>query len=127
MLRRSESGKVSELKIDKDCFVDRWWMENHTELIVCECQKRKITVESIKKCNSKRKGYHLYIKIKPAIDSNLANFLQWLFGDDARRVGFNRARIESGLLEWNKLFEIPCRRLRTIYRGDGENNHGKSG
>ena len=123
MLKKAGSGKVSELKIDKDCFVDQEWMDYHIKLIVCECKKHGIIVKSIKKCNSKHKGYHLYIKIKPAIDANFANSLQWLFGDDARRVGFNRARIESGLLEWNKLFEIPCRRLRTIYRGDRDVSH----
>lgn len=42
--------------------------------------------ESIKECNSKSKGYHLYIKIKPAINPTLANFLQWLFGDDSKRA-----------------------------------------
>jgi hypothetical protein len=82
-------------------------------------------VESIKKCISKSKGYHLCIKINPPIDSNFANFLQWLFGDDCRRVDFNRARIESGLLEWNKLFEEPYRRIKTIYRADGDESHGK--
>jgi hypothetical protein len=45
--------------------------------------------------------------------------LQWLLGDDSQRVGFNRARIESGLNEWNKLFEVVGRRLTTIYRAAG--------
>jgi hypothetical protein len=41
------------------------------------------------------------------------------YGDDSRRVDFNRARIESGLEEWNKLFEVPENVLCTIYK-EGE-------
>ena len=120
MSRTSANSKIDELKIDKDCFVAKEWMDYHTELIVRECTKNGVIVESIKKCNSKKKGFHLYIKIKPAIEPKDANFLQWLFGDDSLRVNFNNARIESGLLEWNKLFEVPHRRLRTIYKNNGE-------
>jgi CBS-domain-containing membrane protein len=45
-----------------------------------------------------------------------ADLLQFILGDDAQRVDFNRARIESDLAEWNKLFEVTGRRLKTIYR-----------
>ena len=77
--------------------------------------------------NSKKKGFHLYIKIKPAIEPKKANFLQWLFGDDSLRVNFNQARIKSGLVEWNKLFEVVGRRLKTIYRNNGDEKGGKPG
>jgi hypothetical protein len=59
---------------------------------------------------------HFYIKIKPAIEPHVANNLQYLLGDDAKRVAFNMARIESGLAEWNKLFERANARLTTVYR-----------
>ena len=108
--------KVSVLKIDKDCFVDRQWLEDYMRLIVRTCQLHGVTVLSVKKCRSRRKGFHLYIEITPAVESELANRLQWLLGDDSARVDFNRARIRSGLNEWNKLFEEPRRRLRTIYK-----------
>lgn len=111
--------KVSMLKIDKDCFVDRDWIKDYIETVITTCKRYGIRVSSIKMCNSKRKGLHFYISIDPAIEANLANRLQWLLGDDCSRVDFNRARIESGLREWNKLFEGPNRRLRTVYRARG--------
>lgn len=114
MSRRS--GKVAELKIDKDCFVDEDWISNYVGVIIDVCRSFGVTVESIKMCESRRKGLHFYVAISRPIDSMLANKLQWLLGDDALRVDFNRARIESGLVEWNKLFEAACRRLKTIYR-----------
>jgi hypothetical protein len=106
---------VSVLKIDKDCFVDRDWVEDYVHVVVIPvCSFFGVAVKSVKICNSKRKGQHFYIEIEP-VDANLANRLQWLLGDDCSRVDFNRARIESGLTEWNKLFEVAGRRLRTIY------------
>ena len=127
MLNKNVNSRIDELKIDKDCFVNKKWMSYYIKLIVRECKKQGLIVESIRKCNSKRKGFHLYIKIHPAIESKTANFLQWLFGDDALRVNFNNARIESGLLEWNKLFEVPHRRLKTIYKNNEVTHSGRSG
>jgi len=108
--------KTDLLKIDKDCFVNKKCRNNYVELILSECRKFKIDVIQIRTCNSKRKGVHFYIKIDPPIEAMLANEIQYLLGDDARRVDFNRARIESDLVEWNKLFEKPNVKLRTIYR-----------
>jgi hypothetical protein len=108
--------KVAVLKVDKDCFVDQNWIEAYVQQIVHTCQSYNVTVEAIKMCNSKKKGLHFYIYISPAVDAGLANMLQWLLGDDCLRVDFNRARIASGLQEWNKLFEVSNRRLKTIYR-----------
>jgi hypothetical protein len=111
--------KTSELKIDKDCFVDGAWVNYYVQVIVSTCQSFRVKVESIRMCNSRKKGLHLYIKISPPIEPSKANMLQWLLGDDSARVDFNRARIESGLEEWNKLFEIAGRRLKTIYTANG--------
>jgi len=113
--RNGNSRLVYELKIDKDCFVDDAWEADYIQQIVSTCQRRGVTVLSIKKCDSRRKGVHYYVKIKPPIDANLANELQWLLGDDCLRVDVNRARIGSGCKEWNKLFEKVGARLRTIY------------
>jgi len=117
--------KMSILKIDKDCFVDRDWLVDYMRLIVRTCQLHGVTVLFVKMCRSRKKGFHLYIEITPAIEPELANRLQWLLGDDSARVDFNRARIRSGLNEWNKLFEEPRRRLRTIYKHTGCSLRGR--
>lgn len=107
--------KISELKIDKDCFVDGAWVDCYVQVIVATCQSFRVKVESIRMCNSRKKGLHLYIEISPPIEPSKANMLQWLLGADSARVDFNRARIKSGLEEWNKLFEVAGRRLKQIY------------
>ena len=108
---------VDELKIDKDAFVEKQWIKDYVHLVLSVCRKFGRTVLTIKKCRSRNKGEHFYIKIRPPVSAALANRLQWLLGDDAQRVSFNRARIRSRLKEWNKLFENVGRRLRTIYEG----------
>jgi len=108
--------RVSVLKIDKDSFVNRHWIQDYLRLVVNTCREYRVRVVSVKKTVSERKGIHFYIEITPPVEAELANRLQWLMGDDSRRVDFNRARIESRLNEWNKLFERANARLRTIYR-----------
>jgi hypothetical protein len=108
--------RTGVLKIDKDIFVDNSWIVGYARTIIQICRGRGLRVIHIKMCPSRRKGLHFYIAVRPAIDAHQANYLQWLLGDDCQRVDFNRARIESDLTEWNKLFEVPERRLRTIYR-----------
>ena len=115
MKSKNESGRVAELKIDKDCFVDDDWIDNYIDIIVNVCRPFGVKVESIRVCKSKRKGLHFYISIHPSVEASFANQLQWLLGDDSLRVDFNRARIGSGLDEWNKLFEVAGRRLKMIY------------
>jgi len=109
---------VDVLKVDKDCFVDADWIMDYVfEVILPVCRSYGFIVNSVQMCESRRKGLHFYISVLPSIEPSLANRLQWLLGDDCMRVDFNRARIESGLDEWNKLFEVEGRRLRTIYLG----------
>lgn len=108
--------KTSELKVDQDCFVDQEWLDDfvvHAKII---CRYFGVSVKTIRMCESKRRGLHFYITIDPPLEATLANKLQWLFGDDALRVDFNRARIDASFIEWNKLFEEPGTRLTTIYR-----------
>lgn len=107
--------KTNVLKVDKDCFVDSDWTHNYIRLVLSECSKFSLTVLYIRMCNSKSKGMHLYVNISPHVDAELANQLQYLLGDDPCRVDHNRARIQAGLVEWNKLFERPNAKLRTIY------------
>lgn len=115
MQRDEDVDKIRILKIDKDCFVDEDWLRDYLNLLVVPiCQSYNINMLSVRMCPSRKKGFHLYIEIDPPIEPDLANRLQWLLGDDCQRVDFNRARIRSGLREWNKLFEEPDRRLRTI-------------
>ncbi len=91
------------------------WIKQYIQTILHSCKKLNLTVETIQVCNSKNKGQHFYIELNQSIEAKAANFLQWLLGDDCRRVEFNRARIDSHLSEWNKLFEEPSVRLRYIY------------
>jgi len=108
-------SKTSVLKIDKDCFVDPGLNMEYVRTIVHTCSKYELKVLWIKYSRS-RHGMHFYIKIKPTVEAHVANNLQYLLGDDAKRVAFNRARIVSGVAEWNKLFERANARLTTVYR-----------
>jgi hypothetical protein len=109
--------KQSTLKVDKDCVVPRKWLLDYVHRVILPlCVSHKITSLSIKYCPSKRKGFHLYINITPAISAVLALELQFLMGDDAQRVSLCRARMRAGYDEWNKHFEEPHCRLRTLYR-----------
>ena len=121
-------GKIGVLKIDKDCYVNSDWLKDYVRLVIVPtCQSFNLRVLSVRTCPSRKKGFHLYIDIDPPIEPDLANRLQWLLGDDCRRVDFNRARIRSGLREWNKLFEEPGRRLRTIPTTSHQGRLRKSG
>jgi len=108
-------SKTCLLKIDKDCHVDPDWIEDYIRLVLTVSCWFHVAIDSIKMCTSRRKGLHFYIEINTPVNAQLANRLQWLLGDDCQRVDFNRARIESGLAEWSKLFERVNVRLRTIY------------
>jgi len=94
---------------------NRDWIDDYIKVVVTTCERFGTGVLSIKTCKSKRKGLHFYIHVSPSMEARLANKLQWLLGDDSARVDFNRARIDSGLNEWNKLFEVSGRRLTTVY------------
>ena len=107
--------KVSVLKVDKDCYVTRGWITDWARLVVVPvCGRFGVKVEEIHKTNS-RKGVHFYIRISPSVHAELANRLQWLLGDDCRRVDFNRARIEVRYAAWNELFEREKPTFSLIY------------
>jgi hypothetical protein len=103
------------LKIDKDCVVNAKLQREYVGTILDICGKRGVEVLLIKRTDTAH-GVHFYIKISPPVDAVMANKLQYLLGDDSKRVGFNMARIESGLVEWSKLFERANCRMTTLYR-----------
>lgn len=105
----------SVLKVDKDNFPTRDWLNDYTRLVITVCKWFGLEVLSIKKCDSRLKGVHFYIEVCPPLSAHMANRVQWLLGDDCQRVAFNQARVESNLDRWNKLFEKPEIRLHTIY------------
>jgi hypothetical protein len=102
------------LKIDKDSHVDTRLEQEYVQYSIYILAKHGIKVEWIKSTRTHH-GRHYYIKIDPPVDAQTANRLQYLLGDDAKRVDFNQARINSRLVGWNKLFETVGRKLRTIY------------
>jgi len=112
--RRPALDKERTLKIDKDCFVDEDWIQDFIRTAILTCRLKGVKVLRIQKSRT-RKGFHFYVDIDPAVKDELRNRLQWLLGDDCGRVDRNRARMRSGLNDWNKLFEQPNARLITIY------------
>ena len=106
---------VDQLKIDKDIHVDRTWIRDYVRVIKEICKLNGVRVTSIQMCRSTRKGHHYYIRVRPPLLADSANRLQWLLGDDCLRVDYNRARIQSHLNDWNKLFEDVGRHYTTLY------------
>ena len=120
MPRRDASVSLPKqdlLKIDKDCVVDTDLEREFVRTVLDICANHAIKVLWIKRTDTAH-GIHYYIKIAAAIGAHSANRLQYLLGDDTKRYGFNKARIESGLVGWNKLFERVNASLITIYRED---------
>jgi len=115
--------KVSILKIDKDCHMTKDWIQDYLWLILAVCRRYQVKVVSVEMCHSRRKGIHFYVEIAPSVKAEVANKLQFLLGVDWQRVGFNQARIYSNFNEWNKLFERPDCKLRTIYRTTESSRH----
>lgn len=74
-------------------------------VVIPTCEIYGVTVLSVATCPSSRKGFHVYIDISPPVHAVLAWRLQFLLGDDCKRVSLNRARWKAGFSEWNKLFE----------------------
>jgi hypothetical protein len=118
-MRRGDAGanvpKTDLLKIDKDCLVHATLQREYIQTVIDICRERGIKVLWIKRTDTAH-GLHYYIGINPPVDALTANNLQCLLGDDSKRVGYNKARIYSGLVEWNKLFERVNCGMTTLYR-----------
>jgi hypothetical protein len=109
-------AKIRTLKIDKDCVISSDLMQDWIRLVVIPtCTAYGVTVLSVATCPSPRKGFHVYAEISPPIHAELAWRLQFLLGDDCRRVSLNRARLRAGFSAWNKLFEGINPRVRTVH------------
>jgi hypothetical protein len=110
-------SKIHVLKIDKDCIVSRDLLQDWIRLVVIPtCTAYNVTVISVAACLSQRKGFHVYAQIDPPVHTELAWRLQFLLGDDCKRVSLNRARWKAGFSGWNKLFEGISPKLRTVCR-----------
>jgi hypothetical protein len=102
------------LKIDKDCHIDTELEHEYIQDSLAILSRRGIRVLKIEATRTYH-GRHYYFHIAEPVDARTANRLQYLLGDDTNRVDYNQARINSGLVGWNKLFETVGRKLRTIY------------
>jgi hypothetical protein len=128
MRRRDASASLPRedlLKIDKDCIVDADLEREYIRTVLDICGKHGLKVLWIKYTDTAH-GVHFYIKIDPPVDAVTANALQYLLGDDTKRFAFNKARIKSSLVGWNKLFERAGTKLRTLCRTEpSRTNHTK--
>lgn len=106
------------LKIDKDCHVSSRLEREYVRQSIAILRKHHLRGPTINATRTHH-GRHYYIKIDPPVEAHTANNLQYLLGDDAKRVSYNAARINSGLEEWNKLFEAVGRKLKTLYPRTG--------
>ena len=116
MITNKRLTKISVLKIDKDCTISRDLMQDWIRLVIIPtCRAYGVTVLSVAVCPSPRKGFHVYLEVAPPVHAELAWRLQFLLGDDCRRVSLNRARWRAGFSGWNKLFEEAEAKLTSIY------------
>jgi hypothetical protein len=119
-----ELPRENVLKVDKDCHIDRQLEQQYIQDSIAILRKHGITVEQIKATRTYH-GRHYYITIHPPVDAHTANNLQYLLGDDSKRVGFNEARINSKLAHWNILFEAVGRKLMTLYHRRGRSKNSR--
>jgi hypothetical protein len=106
--------KESILKVDKDCHIDSLLEHEYIRDALAILSRHGICVVKIEATRTYH-GRHYYFHLAEPVGASTANRLQYLLGDDSKRVDYNRARINSRLVGWNKLFEIVGRRMRTIY------------
>ena len=95
------------LMVDIDLDVDRSWLKDYRLKAAQLLRSCGLKPTAIRITTSRSKGYHARIYLNKSVPAHTANMLQWLLGDDCPRVDFNRARINAGFDEWNKLFEEP--------------------
>jgi hypothetical protein len=116
MQRRDSSlPRESVLKVDKDCHIDSALEQSYIQDSLAILSRHGITVLKIEATRTYH-GRHYYFYLAEPIDASTANSLQYLLGDDSKRVDYNRARINSELTGWNKLFETVGRKTVTLYQ-----------
>jgi hypothetical protein len=111
--------RESVLKINHDIHVRPHLEREYVQQTVANLRRCHENVGWIKATRTHH-GSHYYIKIDPPVEAHTANNLQYLLGDDARRVDYNRARINSRLAHWNILFERVNCKMRALYRRSRE-------
>jgi len=107
MARSEQVPLTSRLQIDIDLDADNSWLKQYRRNVALVLRSYGLRSTAIRITESRNKGYHARIYLNKPVPAHFANMLQWLLGDDAPRVDFNRARINAGFDEWNKLFEEP--------------------
>lgn len=95
--------------IDLDLVVDERWLQNYRRLVKMVLAYYGLLVTAMRIAPSQSKGYHVRIYLNKPVPASFANMLQWLLCDDHGRVDFNRARINVGFEEWNKLWMVQDR------------------
>ena len=101
-------------KVDKDCHVSSQLEREYIRQTRAILRRHHLRVLSITATRTPH-GRHYYIRIDPPVSPRVANNLQYLLGDDSKRVDYNRARVISRLKGWSKLFEDVDRRMTTLY------------
>jgi hypothetical protein len=107
MARSEKVPLTSRLLVDIDLDAGKSWLKQYRRNAAIVLRSCELRPTAIRITRSRRKGYHARIYLNKPVPAHVANMLQWLLGDDAPRVDFNRARINAGFDEWNKLFEGP--------------------
>jgi hypothetical protein len=106
--------KEDVLKIDQDCYLDPVLKKEYLRNVVANCKKKRRKVLRIKDSETPH-GRHYEIKLHTPMKPHALNDLQLLCGDDPKRYAFNRARIRSKLVGWNKIWWYPHSKSRTLY------------
>jgi hypothetical protein len=105
------------LKVDKDYEPDSALQRQYVQDTIIILARHNLKVVWIKTSKTQH-GRHYYFRINRPVDALTTNELQFLIGDDSKRVAYNEARIRSSLPGWNKLFEKQDAKLTIIYRLD---------
>jgi len=104
-----QTGRAAQLTcillVDLDLIVDHDWLEQYRHIVYLILDWYGLTATAIRVTQSQRRGYHVRIYLSKPVSAHTALLLQWLLLDDHARTDFNRARVQVGYPNWNKLFE----------------------
>jgi hypothetical protein len=95
--------------IDLDITVDGSWLKHYRRMVQRVLESYGLKATALRITPSRSRGCHVRIYLNRTVQAETTIMLQWLLLDDHGRVDFNRARIDVGFDEWNKLFELPRR------------------
>ena len=95
------------LMIDLDITMDDSWLKHYRCMVELVLESFGFKATSVRITPSRSRGYHVRIYLNKPVPAETANMLQLLLLDDHGRVDFNRARINVGFDEWDKLWDKP--------------------